>query len=252
MCPRAQAPLKSHLPLTTRLTTAAVCNAVALPALLATAVPAAGVGNGRRLTTSLTGAAERPGPGDPDGSGTARLRVNPGTLLALAAPTGGSSRTARRSTETWPATSPATPTTTTSTCTTRNTRPARFGASWAEPDVAPRRRSHPGVGGRHGDGVPLPENRFALTSSAGTRHWLGSRCRVGYVFRHMAAHDTPAARVGYVFRHMAANGLQLALHQGRPQRLPPPARRPQAAQSGSLTPDELTSTTTSFRAVSQE
>ncbi len=149
----------SHLPLTTRLTTAAVC-AVALPALLATAVPAAGVGNGRRLTTSLTGAAERPGPGDPDGSGTARLRVNPGTgvncydlavrgiepanaahihegsrdvaepvVLALAAPTGG-----------------------------------------------PRRRSHPGVGGRHGDGVPLPENRFALTSSAGTRHWLGSRC----------------------------------------------------------------------------
>ena len=69
--------------------------------------------------------------------------------------------------------------------------------------------------------------------------------RVGYVFRQMAAHDTPAARVGYVFRHLAAHGLQLALHQGRPQRLPPPARRPQAAQSGSLTPDELTSTTTS-------
>lgn len=111
----------SHLPLTTRLTTAAVC-AVALPAFLATAVPAAAAGNGRPLTTSLTGAAERPGPGDPDGSGTARLRVNPGTgvicydlavtgiepataahvhegsrdvagpvVLALAAPTGGSS-----------------------------------------------------------------------------------------------------------------------------------------------------------------
>jgi len=36
--------------------------------------------------------------------------------------------------------------------------------------------------------------------------------RVGYVFRQMAAHDTPAAPVGYVFRQMAANGLQLALH----------------------------------------
>ena len=69
--------------------------------------------------------------------------------------------------------------------------------------------------------------------------------RVGYVFRQMAAHDTAAARVGYIFRHLAAHGLQLALHQGRPQRLPPPARRPQAAESGSLTPDELTSTTTS-------
>lgn len=33
---------------------------------------------GRPFTTSLTGAAEVPGPGDPDGSGTARLRLNPG------------------------------------------------------------------------------------------------------------------------------------------------------------------------------
>lgn len=33
---------------------------------------------GRRLTTGLTGAEEFPGPGDPDGSGTATLRLNPG------------------------------------------------------------------------------------------------------------------------------------------------------------------------------
>ncbi len=34
---------------------------------------------GRPLNTALTGAAEAPSPGDPDGSGTAALRVNPGT-----------------------------------------------------------------------------------------------------------------------------------------------------------------------------
>ena len=33
---------------------------------------------GRPYTVALTGAAERPGPGDPDGSGTATLRVNAG------------------------------------------------------------------------------------------------------------------------------------------------------------------------------
>lgn len=33
---------------------------------------------GRRFTTRLTGAAEVPGPGDADGSGTATLRLNPG------------------------------------------------------------------------------------------------------------------------------------------------------------------------------
>jgi hypothetical protein len=33
---------------------------------------------GRPLETELTGAEEVPGPGDPDGSGTARLTVNPG------------------------------------------------------------------------------------------------------------------------------------------------------------------------------
>lgn len=33
---------------------------------------------GRPFTTSLTGAAEVPGPGDPDGSGTARITLNHG------------------------------------------------------------------------------------------------------------------------------------------------------------------------------
>jgi CHRD domain len=33
---------------------------------------------GRTLSTTLTGAAEVPGPGDPNGSGTATLTVNPG------------------------------------------------------------------------------------------------------------------------------------------------------------------------------
>ena len=33
---------------------------------------------GYPLSTTLTGAAEVPGPGDPDGSGTADLRLNPG------------------------------------------------------------------------------------------------------------------------------------------------------------------------------
>jgi hypothetical protein len=34
--------------------------------------------NGRPLTTTLTGAAEVPGPGDPDGTGTATIRLNQG------------------------------------------------------------------------------------------------------------------------------------------------------------------------------
>lgn len=33
---------------------------------------------GRPVTVSMTGPAERPGPGDPDGSGTARFWLNPG------------------------------------------------------------------------------------------------------------------------------------------------------------------------------
>lgn len=38
----------------------------------------AAVAGGRPFTTDLTGAAEVPGPGDPDGSGTAMLTINPG------------------------------------------------------------------------------------------------------------------------------------------------------------------------------
>jgi hypothetical protein len=50
--------------------------AVVLLALIALSTTAAA--GGRPLTTTLTGAAEVPGPGDPDGSGTATLRLNPG------------------------------------------------------------------------------------------------------------------------------------------------------------------------------
>ena len=38
------------------------------------------VGSGRPLDAVLTGAAEVPGPGDPDGRGTADVRINPGQL----------------------------------------------------------------------------------------------------------------------------------------------------------------------------
>jgi hypothetical protein len=50
---------------------------IALLALMV--VPAAGaLAGGRTLTTQMTGAAEVPGPGDPDGSGSARIVVNSG------------------------------------------------------------------------------------------------------------------------------------------------------------------------------
>lgn len=42
------------------------------------AMPAVAQEGGRPLTATLSGAAEKPGPGDPDGSGTASLRVNVG------------------------------------------------------------------------------------------------------------------------------------------------------------------------------
>jgi hypothetical protein len=44
--------------------------------VLSATIPASD--GGRPFTTTLTGAAEVPGPGDPDGSGTASLRLNPG------------------------------------------------------------------------------------------------------------------------------------------------------------------------------
>lgn len=52
-----------------------------VPALMLAMVavaPSAASAGGRPLATALTGAAERPGPGDPDGTGTARLTLNSG------------------------------------------------------------------------------------------------------------------------------------------------------------------------------
>lgn len=42
------------------------------------ALPTSAAAGGRPFVLQLSGAAERPGPGDPDGSGTAWLWVNPG------------------------------------------------------------------------------------------------------------------------------------------------------------------------------
>ena len=47
-------------------------------AALALAAPAAASEGGRPFTVPMTGAAEVPGPGDPDGTGTATFRVNSG------------------------------------------------------------------------------------------------------------------------------------------------------------------------------
>ncbi len=55
---------------------------VSATALALTALPLAASGDaadtGRPITVAMTGAAERPDPGDPDGSGTAHFRINPG------------------------------------------------------------------------------------------------------------------------------------------------------------------------------
>jgi hypothetical protein len=51
---------------------------VGLVAALVLSMGAFAEDGGRPFTTALTGAAEVPGPGDPDGSGTALLRLNPG------------------------------------------------------------------------------------------------------------------------------------------------------------------------------
>lgn len=52
--------------------------ATAAVAAMAIASGAAAQEGGRPFTVSMTGAAERPGPGDPDGTGTAEIRVNAG------------------------------------------------------------------------------------------------------------------------------------------------------------------------------
>jgi hypothetical protein len=51
--------------------------AAAITVLLPTSAASAQEG-GRPIEVALTGAAERPGPGDPDGTGTASFRINPG------------------------------------------------------------------------------------------------------------------------------------------------------------------------------
>lgn len=50
----------------------------AIALLLALVVAAPVTAGGRPLSTTLTGAQERPGPGDPDGIGSAELRLNHG------------------------------------------------------------------------------------------------------------------------------------------------------------------------------
>jgi hypothetical protein len=52
--------------------------AVAAVAFLLPTSAASAQEGGRPITVQLTGAAERPGPGDPDGTGTAEFRINPG------------------------------------------------------------------------------------------------------------------------------------------------------------------------------
>ncbi|HYE27942.1 MAG TPA: CHRD domain-containing protein [Allosphingosinicella sp.] len=52
--------------------------AAAFAALLVAAAAASADDGGRPISVTMTGAAERPGPGDPDGTGTATFRVNPG------------------------------------------------------------------------------------------------------------------------------------------------------------------------------
>lgn len=47
-------------------------------ATLAFTAPAATASGGRVIVVEMSGAAEVPGPGDPDGSGTATLQINPG------------------------------------------------------------------------------------------------------------------------------------------------------------------------------
>ena len=51
---------------------------VLLTTLAILALPSGAAAGGRPFVTSLTGAAEVPGPGDPDGSGTAWLTLNSG------------------------------------------------------------------------------------------------------------------------------------------------------------------------------
>ncbi len=59
-----------------KLLALSLCGSMAMVAATAIAEPVAE--GGRKLTTTMTGAAEVPGPGDTDGTGTARIIVNHG------------------------------------------------------------------------------------------------------------------------------------------------------------------------------
>ena len=61
-----------------RVRTFVCCFGFVLVSALTVTLSAMADEGGRPFTTALTGAAEIPGPGDPDGSGTASLRLNPG------------------------------------------------------------------------------------------------------------------------------------------------------------------------------
>ena len=61
-----------------RTRTLAVCFGAAAAAALALSVAVAAGESGRPLSATLTGAAEVPGPGDPDGSGAASITLNGG------------------------------------------------------------------------------------------------------------------------------------------------------------------------------
>lgn len=57
---------------------AKIMSSLIVAAAVAAAAPAIGQDGGRKLSATLSGATEVPGPGDPDGAGTADIRVNPG------------------------------------------------------------------------------------------------------------------------------------------------------------------------------
>ena len=56
----------------------AISTLLAASAVIGSTVAVAQANTGVRLTATLDGASEIPGPGDPDGTGTATVRINPG------------------------------------------------------------------------------------------------------------------------------------------------------------------------------
>lgn len=56
----------------------AISTTLAVSAMLGSTVVSAQTNTGVRLTATLDGASEAPRPGDPDGTGTASVRINPG------------------------------------------------------------------------------------------------------------------------------------------------------------------------------